>query len=193
MHEHSPIRQVLLAIFVGYFILGISFAISWPIPAFATASSVAEYTRVERIEIKSSPSRVGSIGSLPPSAILSGKALYNSYVDQIHNEHYPNVPTSLVKAIITVESNWRPDLTNAKTNATGLMQVLPKYHAVRAEKYGYTDLLDPYANILAGMDLLNELYESAGNWKDALHGYNRSWKYVDHVLWLADQIEKGGS
>lgn len=122
---------------------------------------------------------------------LYGRELYDFYVDQIHEQHYPNVPTHLVRAVIETESRYNPNVRSS-AGAVGLMQVIPKWHLHRAEKYHLNDLFDPYTNIIAGVDLLNELYETYGNWSSALYGYNHSWGYVDHVLALAEQIKGGG-
>lgn len=122
---------------------------------------------------------------------MHGRELYDFYVDQIHEQYYPNVPTSLVRAIIETESRYQPDVQNA-SGAVGLMQVIPKWHQYRAAKYHLNDLSDPYTNIIVGVDLLNELYEKYGNWSAALYGYNHSKSYVNHVLALAEEIEKGG-
>lgn len=83
--------------------------------------------------------------------------LYNSYVDEIVENLYPDLDARYVKAIIYHESRYSPDVVNVKTGVMGLMQISPKWHTKRAEKLGVTDLLDPYGNILVGCDILNEL------------------------------------
>lgn len=125
------------------------------------------------------------------AAPRSGRELYDFYVDQIHEQYYPDVPTAIVRAVMEIESHYQPDVQSS-AGAVGLMQLLPQYHAQRGLQYGLTDIWDPYTNIICGVDLLSELYQAKGNWRDALYGYNRSWAYVDHVLTLADDISKEG-
>ena len=83
--------------------------------------------------------------------------IYDSYVYEIVNERYPSLDPQLVRAIIYHESRYEESAVNSSTSATGLMQLIPKWHKARAEALGVTDLTDPYGNILTGCDLLNEL------------------------------------
>ncbi len=123
---------------------------------------------------------------------LVGKDLYLSYILKIHEEFYPEVDPYIVMAVMETESRYDPDAISS-AGAVGLMQLLPKYHAKRVYKYGLTDLMDPYTNILAGMDLLDELYKSSsGNWKRALLGYNNSTSYANYVLAKSEELRAGG-
>lgn len=83
--------------------------------------------------------------------------LYDSYVYEITSTCYPSLDPQLVRAIIYHESRYDAGSVNLKTNATGLMQLSPKWQTARAESLGVTDLADPYGNILTGCDFLNEL------------------------------------
>lgn len=124
---------------------------------------------------------------------LEGKDLYISYVVEICNKYYNMVDPYIVVALIDAETGgtYDPNLESS-CNAVGLMQVIPKYHAKRAEKYGLYDIWDPYTNIIAGVDFLNDLYEDTGNWSDALYGYNHSRSYVNYVLAKAESFRKDG-
>lgn len=134
-----------------------------------------------------------AIGSEPPleTEPLTGKELYISYIANIVEEYYPDVDPYIVQAVMEVESNYRADV-GSSAGAVGLMQVMPEYHLWRIEKYGLTDIWDPYANILCGVDLLNEAYQKYGDWSDALYVYNHSTKYVNYVLYKADILRKDG-
>lgn len=121
---------------------------------------------------------------------LEGKDLYLSTVDYISETYYPELDTAIVQAVMETESNYDPNVGNP-SGAIGLMQIIPKWHRHRAEKYGLHDLWDPYTNILVGMDLLNESYQKYGDYRQALYVYNHSWSYVDHVMRLADRIRGG--
>lgn len=102
---------------------------------------------------------------------LYGEELYQSYVDEIAALYFPSMDVAVVKALIYTESRYQPDVSSS-AGAVGLMQVIPYYHAWRMEKYGMSDIWDPYTNILVGMDLLDELYQKYGNWYDVLYFYS---------------------
>lgn len=127
----------------------------------------------------------------PEEPVLVGRDLYNSYVDEIHDQFYPELDTAIVRAVIETESHYIPDVGNP-SGAIGLMQIIPKWHLWRAEKYGLSDLWDPYTNILVGMDLINELYQKYGDYRRALYDYNHSTAYVEYVLSVANDIRKEG-
>lgn len=122
---------------------------------------------------------------------LEGKDLYLSMVDYISEKHYPELDKAIVQAVMETESNYDPNAGNP-SGVIGLMQIIPKWHRHRAEKYGLHDLWDPYTNILVGMDLINESYQKYGDYRQALYVYNHSWGYVNHVMCLADRIRGGG-
>lgn len=107
-------------------------------------------------------------------------------IHQCSSEFFPTVPTSLVLAMISVESEFDRDLVGSY-NDTGLMQVIPRYHRDRIEKYIYDeniDLHDPRLNIMVGMDFLEELFEEGrGDIEYVVMAYNmgpiRAWKFYD--------------
>lgn len=114
--------------------------------------------------------------------------IYDHYVYEIVENYYPTINPQLVRAIIHHESRYDASKVNSKTNATGLMQVLPKWHMKRAESLGVTNLKDPYGNILVGCDFLNELFSKysynyaldlyAGGYPYANKNKGRTSKYV---------------
>lgn len=128
---------------------------------------------------------------IEPEEQLEGPELYRSYISQIHEQYYPDVDPYIALAVMEIESDYQPDVESV-CGAVGLMQVIPKYHASRAAKYGLEDIWDPYTNIIAGMDLLNELYHNTGSWAEALFGYNRSRVYVNVVLARAETLKECG-
>jgi len=72
------------------------------------------------------------------------------------------VPAQVIAAIMQVESGGNNPTGANVAGAVGLMQVLPQYHAARAEKYGY-NVNDPQGNIVAGADYLKENFDKAKN------------------------------
>lgn len=122
---------------------------------------------------------------------LNGEELYRFYISQIHEQYYPEVDPYIALAVLETESNYHPNVISS-VGAVGLMQIIPRYHLKRAEKYGLNDPFDPYTNIICGMDFLNELIQTRGTWERALLGYNNSRAYVNKVLSTAKTL-KGGN
>lgn len=94
---------------------------------------------------------------------------------QCSSEFFPTVPTSLVLAVISIESGFRSSLLGF-SNDTGLMQIIPKFHRERISRYIYNenvDLFDPRVNVMVGMDYLSELLEEFhGDIYTTLMAYN---------------------
>lgn len=135
------------------------------------------------------------------SEILTGPALYASYVDQIIEQYYPILDADTIKAMIYLESTYRPNLVNKKTGVKGLMQVSPKWHTERAKSLGVTDLLDPYGNILVGCDILNEMTQKygatyainyyAGGYKYANNHKNSTSAYIKKLNGIKERMKNG--
>lgn len=96
-------------------------------------------------------------------------------VQQCSNEFFPNVPTSLVLSVISIESGFRKNLYGLNDDI-GLMQIIEKFHRERIQKYLYdenVDLYDLRLNVMVGMDYLNELLDEFDNdIPTALTAYN---------------------
>lgn len=122
---------------------------------------------------------------------LYGEELYRFYIAQICEQHYPEVDPYIALAVLEIESNYIPNLRSS-AGAVGLMQWIPKWHSWRMDKFHLNDVWDPYTNIIVGIDLLNDLYESSGNWSSSLFGYNHSSYYVNLVLSRADKLRGCG-
>lgn len=132
------------------------------------------------------------IASIEGERILpEGRDLYVSYIYKAQKAYFPDLDPIIVQAVMQCESNYIP-MIHSRAGAVGLMQVIPKYHARRMDKYGLTNIWDPYTNIIVGMDFLNESYHKYGSYYSALKAYNNSDAYVRHVLSVAEQIRYGG-
>jgi soluble lytic murein transglycosylase-like protein len=114
-----------------------------------------------------------------------------------------DVPMDLVIAQIQVESNFRADCVS-DTNDYGLMQINKINHGWLKEKYGITDFLDPYQNVLCGINILSGHLRNCGNLEKALMSYNmgtvgadnlwkqgiRTTKYVQKIKSVMADVEK---
>ena len=74
----------------------------------------------------------------------------------------------LVRAVVTVESSWRPGARSRK-DALGLMQV---HHPTWRHKHTRRDLLDPERNLMAGTDILRKYLNESSTLKEALRKYS---------------------
>lgn len=93
-----------------------------------------------------------------------------------------NVDSHIVMAVIERESRFKVDAVGDSGNSLGLMQIQPRWHQARMEKLGVTDLLDPYQNVVVGIDLLAEL--------QGICGYS---EYNDRMAWILMSYNGGCS
>ena len=83
-----------------------------------------------------------------------------------------DVPMSLIIAMISVESSFRPNVVS-RTSDYGLMQINKINHEWLSEEYSITDFLDPYQNVFCGITIFAEhLKKTDGGIELALMRYN---------------------
>ena len=82
-----------------------------------------------------------------------------------------DVPMSLVLAIISAESSFRPNVIS-NSNDYGLMQINVINHGWLSEEYGFTDFLDPYQNVFCGIQIYLGHYARYEDVSKALMAYN---------------------
>lgn len=82
------------------------------------------------------------------------------------------IDPAIVFAIISCESSFDPNAMGDNGQSYGLMQVKASNHRERISKLGVNDLLDPYQNVLVGIDYLAELIDEYDNLSMALVAYN---------------------
>lgn len=186
------IRALLILFFVCVFAFTVFFLVSSYEPHTASAINSATSAEWRPVAVRKphTPSDLllkSAITSSYPTpepttnSSLHDEELYQSYVDAIVKSYFPNMDGAMVKALIYTESRYQPNVASP-AGAVGLMQVIPKYHAWRMEKYGLHDIWDPYSNIVVGMDLLNELYLQYGNWYDVLYFYSGGDSYYPELI-----------
>ena len=79
---------------------------------------------------------------------------------------------ALILGIISVESDFNPNVLGDGGNSFGLMQIQPKWWSKTMEREGVTNLLDPLQNIRCGCAILRELMDKHGTEYRALQAYN---------------------
>lgn len=106
----------------------------------------------------------------------------------------------LIEATIERESRWNPNAVNG--DCMGLMQISERWHRERMERLGVTDLLEPYDNILVGVDYMAELferYEDPGTVLMVYHGEKNAIEkassgeisgYADWILTRSAELER---
>ena len=85
-----------------------------------------------------------------------------------------NIDPAIVMGMIHVESKFIAGAIGDNGHSFGLMQVQPYWHSGRMAKLGVTDLLDPFQNVIVGIDYLDFLLDKyGGDYGKALTAYNR--------------------
>lgn len=119
-------------------------------------------------------------GSQKKNAEPKGRADAQSSVDDLRKlvsrcaGEY-NIDEELIRAVIQVESGWKPDAVSSK-GAKGLMQLMPRTAAM----LGVEDAFDPEENIGGGVKYLARLTDKYdGDVEMALAAYNAGPARVD--------------
>ena len=86
----------------------------------------------------------------------------------------------LALAVIWKETTFR-NVVGDGGESFGYMQVQPKWHQERMDRYGVTDLMDPYSNFLVGCDYLAELADKDQGIQWMLHAYNGGPAYANRL------------
>lgn len=114
------------------------------------------------------------------------------HIIQTCEEHH--IDPAIVMAMIWRESGFRADAVGDNGNAFGLMQIWPYWHGGRMERLGCADLLDPYQNVVAGIDYLAECVDRYdGDVAKALVAYNQGSYYetiTEYALAVLDMAEE---
>lgn len=115
-----------------------------------------------------------------------------NYIVETSNTY--GIAPEIVMAMIDRESEFNSTEIGDDGNAYGLMQIWPKWHYERMQRLGCTDLLDPYHNVMVGIDYLAELVDKYGDIAKALTAYNRGHyagtvtEYAKDVLAKAERL-----
>lgn len=86
------------------------------------------------------------------------------------------IPRDLIVRLAWQESRFKVDAFNASSGATGVMQIVPRWHPG-------VDAQDPFAAIDYGARYLRDLQRQFGTWELALKAYN--WGPGNLQKWLA--------
>lgn len=96
-------------------------------------------------------------------------------------ENYAIDP-AIVFAMIERESQYTADVIGDNGRSFGLMQIQKRWHLERMERLGVTDLLDPYQNVVVGIDVLAELIDRDKGLYWAIMAYNGGPSYANRMM-----------
>ena len=118
------------------------------------------------------------------------------YIGEICSRYH--VPTEMVMALMDPESGYDAGAIGDSGQSFGLMQVWATEHTGRCIELECYNLLNPYQNVLVGVDFLAELWDSYGNWEQALSFYHGEGgdlpsAYADDILAKAEILAEGAS
>lgn len=105
-----------------------------------------------------------------PNPVPVAQLEINSYVEKTAKRY--GLDSKIIKALIEEESGWVASAEGDNGQSVGLMQIQERWHKDRMKRLGANDLYDPEQNITVGCDILSELLNKYGNYRDALSVYN---------------------
>ena len=73
-----------------------------------------------------------------------------------------NLDYRIIYSVIEQESKWNEDAIGDNGDSLGLMQIQSRWHKNRMDNLGVSNLLDPYQNVLVGIDIIDELISKYG-------------------------------
>lgn len=76
-----------------------------------------------------------------------------------------NLPPTLLTRMAHIESSFNPNAVNTKSNASGILQIVPRWHPG-------VDPFNPEAAIPYAGKFLRDLYNQFGTWEKAIAAYN---------------------
>lgn len=88
----------------------------------------------------------------------------------------------LVVAMAKKESEFKYWEIGDNGNAFGLLQIWPYWHGARMERLGCPDLLDPYQNVIVGVDILAELFSTGRSLEWVLMTYNGGYAHANNHI-----------
>lgn len=109
-----------------------------------------------------------------------------------------DIHPAIIVSMIEKESSYISSKVGDGGDSFGLMQIQPKWHQERMLRLDCHDLLDPYQNILVGVDYLAELRDRKFGMAWALAAYNGGPAYANRKKkdpeipeYVRDVLERG--
>lgn len=109
---------------------------------------------------------IGTGGAVVSTTLAKRRELYRPLFDRASANY--GIPPGLLMRQGEVESALNPDAVNSSSNATGIMQIVPRWHP----EVGTSGALDPARAIPYAAKILRGWFEQFGSWELALAAYN---------------------
>jgi soluble lytic murein transglycosylase-like protein len=137
-----------------------------------TMPTVAESTQ-ESAEVVTEPTETEPTETEPPVVLYDVPLDAELQLHIIEEADENGIDPAIVMAMAYKESSYRPNAVGDGGKSIGLLQIQPRWHRARMDKLGCTDLLDPYQNVVVGIDYLCDLLSKYGDMGKALTAYNK--------------------
>ena len=95
------------------------------------------------------------------------------YCKDIHINPY------MIMAMCEQESQYNANAVGDSGRSLGIMQIQPKWHELKMDKLGCTDLMDARQNMMVGIDILMDLYSKCNDTAWVLMAYNGGEAYAN--------------
>lgn len=143
------------------------------LPTGATTGETTEVmTEATETEVPTEPSTEPTEAE-PPTVLYNVPLATELQLHIISEAEAHGIDPAIVFAIAQRESTYNTSAIGDGGDSLGLLQVQPYWHSGRMEKLGCTDLLDPYQNVIVGIDYLCEMLNRYGSMEAALTAYNK--------------------
>lgn len=139
-------------------------------------------------------------GGEPKKGRVMPAMTYAAIKKLVADNNKSSVSDELLICLIWKESGFDPDVKNAKSTATGLMQVTkPAVDEVnknipKGVHYAHSDMTDAAKNVQCGSYYLGlRIKWAKGNIKDGLNGFGTGAGYADDLLFCEQCLKKTAS
>jgi soluble lytic murein transglycosylase-like protein len=139
------------------------------LPPIAAVQPVIQPNRAAAVN--SERAEVLAVTEIAAKKYRVARNVMRGFVDAAYLEGRRNrIDPLLVVAVIAIESGFNP-VAQSSVGATGLMQVIPAYHAEKFPGGNRDAALDPHINIRVGTRVLTEYVSRAGTETAGLQRY----------------------
>jgi soluble lytic murein transglycosylase-like protein len=169
------------------------------VPFEGTVITAPKETRIEapRETISTVVTEVKeAVTTEPPVTLFDVPLTEELQLHIIKTSEEKGISPAIVFAMAYRESRYRTDAVGDGGASLGLLQIQSRWHTARMERLDCLDLLDPYQNVIVGVDYLAEQLDRYGDLAKALTAYNAGHykgtitNYAKSVMTKAEELEE---